>query len=413
MIECYRYFRAQLLRARKLFPAVLGFALTVALCAGVLLMLLTAKNSSGEEHRRIRVGLVGDLTESYLNIGVFAIQNFDSSRQYLEFVPMEEPAAQRALRAGEVHGYVRIPAGFVDAALRGDDVQVQYVSGKSPSALGPLLMREIADMISHVVVHAQSGVYGFLDLTAALGTDAAIRRELTDRLSLDYVQRILTREDVFSVEYLGYGAGLGFGDYYFCAFFLLTVLLSCLPCTAMLVRRELALPRLLRARGLGAPGQTGGEALAFFLLPSVCTLILIPAAGLALSGRETGLLAGFSGLGAFFGLALRFLPGVLALAAMTFFLCQLAGSVIEGVLLQVLGIIVTAVASGYFIPVYSLPPVLQRLSPWLPTGAALQSAAAAVTGQGGVWMPLAWVAAFWLLAALVRSVKIGRVSHDL
>ena len=413
MIEFYRYFRAQLLRARKLFPTVLGFVLTVALCAAVLLVLLAAKNSSGEEHRRIRVGIVGDLTESYLNIGMFAVQNFDSSRQYLEFEPMEEAAAEQALRRGELQGYIRIPAGFVEAALRGDAVQLQYVAGNSPSAIGPLLLQEIADIISRVVIHAQSGVYGFLSLTDTLGTDSAIRRELTDRLSLDYVQQILTRESVFSVEYLGYGAGLRFEDYYFCAFLLLTLLLGCLPCTGLLVRQELSLPRLLRSRGMGVLTQTGAELLAFFLLAAVSGMLLIFAAGAALSGGGSGILAGKAGVGDFLLLAVQLLPGVLLLAAMEYFLCQLAGNIIEGVLLQVLCITVSAVASGYFIPVYSLPPVLRTVSPWLPAGAALESAAAAVSGRGSFWLPLVWIVALWLLSALVRGVKIRRVAHDL
>ncbi len=413
MIEFYRYFRAQLLRARKLFPAVLAFFLALALCAAVLLIVLAAKNGSGEEHQRIRVGLVGDLSENYLNIGVFAIQNFDSSRQYLEFLPLEEPEAEQALRSGEITGFVRIPPGFVEAALRGDDVQVQYVAGSSPSSLGPLLMQEVADIISQVVIHAQSGVYGFLSLTDALGTDAQIRRTLTDRLTLDYVQTILAREQVFSVEYLGYSAGLRFGDYYFCAFFLLTVLLCGLPCTGLLVNRDPALSRMLRSRGVGSLRQTAAEALPFFLMLAACALLLLPAVGAALSGRETGLLQGWNGAGDFLRLGLDLLPTVLVLAAMEFFLCQLADGVISGVLLQVLTIMVTAVASGYFLPVHSLPVAVQRLSGWLPTGVALQSAARVLTGTGCGWTPVLWVVGLWLLSALVRAVKIRSVTHDL
>lgn len=412
MIDFFRYFRAQLLRARKLFPAVLTFFLAVVFCAAVLLTVLAAKNSSGEEHQHIRVGLVGDLSENYLNIGVFAIQNFDSSRQYLEFLPLEEPAAEQALRGGDITGFVRIPPGFVEASLRGDDVQVEYVAGSSPSSLGPLLMQEVADIISRVVIHAQSGVYGFLSLTGTLGTDAALRRELTDRLTLDYVQTILAREQVFSVEYLGYSAGLRFGDYYFCAFFLLTVLLCGLPCTGLLVTRDRALSRALCSRGLGALRQTAAEALPFFLMLAACALLLLPAAGAAFSAGKTGILTDRHGAGAFLRLGLSLLPAVLVLAAMEYFLCQLADSIISGVLLQVLTILVTAVASGYFLPVHSLPAPVQMLSGWLPTGVALQCAAGVLTGTGCGWLPILWTVGLWGLSALVRAVKIRSVTHD-
>jgi len=343
---------------------------------------------------------------------VFAIQNFDSSRQYLEFLPLEEPEAERALRGGEITGYIRIPRGFVEAALRGDDMQVEYVAGSSPSSLGPLLMQEVADIISQVVIHAQSGVYGFLSLTGNLGTDAALRRELTDRLTLDYVQTILAREQVFSVEYLGYSAGLRFGDYYFCAFFLLTVLLCGLPCTGLLVMRDRALSRTLRSRGMGTVRQTAAEALPFFLMLAACTLLLLPAVGAALSAGKTGILTDRHGAGAFLRLGLALLPAVLVLAAMEYFLCQLADSIISGVLLQVLTILVMSVASGYFLPVHSLPAPVQMLSSWLPTGVALQSAAGVLSGAGCGWPPILWTVGLWGLSALVRAVKIRSVTHD-
>ena len=254
---------------------------------------------------------------------IFAIRNFDSSKQYLEFVTLEETQAEKALRAGDITGYVRIPAGFVDAALRGDDVQVQYVAGSSPSALGPMLMQEVADIVSQVVIHAQSGVYGFLSLTGSLGTDAALRRELTDRLTLDYVQKILAREQVFSVEYLGYSAGLGFGAYYFCAFFLLLILLCGLPCTGLLVREQLALPRLLCSRGTGSIRQATAEYLPFFLLPALSGVLVLGGAGAVLSAGETALVPGVEHWTDGLILGLRLLPSVLALTAMQYFLCSL------------------------------------------------------------------------------------------
>ena len=65
MTECLRYLRAQLLRARKLFPAVLAFALAVALCVSVILVNLLEKTGAEEDRKRIRVGLVGDLSKNY------------------------------------------------------------------------------------------------------------------------------------------------------------------------------------------------------------------------------------------------------------------------------------------------------------------------------------------------------------
>ena len=109
------------MRARKFFPAVLLFALTVTACVGVLLSTLVAQSGQQESKKKIKVGIVGDLSDSMLELGLFAVQNFDSSKGYLEFLTLEEADALRYLEQGEITGYLLVPEGFVPPCVEEEE----------------------------------------------------------------------------------------------------------------------------------------------------------------------------------------------------------------------------------------------------------------------------------------------------
>ena len=409
MNKAFSYFRAQLLRARKFFPAVLLFALAVTACVGVLLSALVAQSGQQESKKKIKVGIVGDLSDSLLELGLFAVQNFDSSKGYLEFLALEEADALRHLEQGEITGYLLVPEGFVQTVMDGDDAQVEFVSGNSPSSLGPLFMQEVAAIVSDFVQSAQSGVYGFSDLARGK-LENSLRNDLVNEFALSYTARILSRNDMLQSRALGFSRGLGFGEYYFCTFFLLTLLLCALPCAGLLIKTDLALPRLYRSRG--GKGQILGEFIPYFLLLSLCSVLIFALLGLLQTGAETPLLPTVRGFGGYLLLALRLLPSVLLLAALQFFVYQLTDNLIGAVLLQTVVITAMAYACGLFFPLYSLPTALQTLSGYLPVGMAFRHASLALR-QGGAGIPcLLYAGGLLLAAAGVRSFKLRCLSHD-
>ena len=111
MTEFVKYLRAQGRRVLKLYPAILAFTAVLAIALATLLVGVLGDNDAQESKQKIRLGLVGDISDSYLGIGVFAVQNFDTSKYYLEFIEMSEADAQAQLDAGELMGYIRIPDG--------------------------------------------------------------------------------------------------------------------------------------------------------------------------------------------------------------------------------------------------------------------------------------------------------------
>ena len=93
MSDFLKYLRAQMKRTAKLYPAILCFTLALVVGVSIVLAVLFGNNAKSEENKRIRVGIVGDLENSYLDIGISALKSMDTSRFYIEFEQMTEEEA--------------------------------------------------------------------------------------------------------------------------------------------------------------------------------------------------------------------------------------------------------------------------------------------------------------------------------
>ena len=113
----FSYMKARALLMLRAFPALLAFALCLALCASIALSAFIGANETDDGQMRVRVGIAGSLEDTYIELGMFALKNMDTSRYYVEFVELDLERAKRALSDGELLGYLVIPEGFADAAL--------------------------------------------------------------------------------------------------------------------------------------------------------------------------------------------------------------------------------------------------------------------------------------------------------
>ncbi len=213
-----RYLLAQSKRTLKLFPAILAFTLVLALAVSSLLFGLIGNHSSKEANMRVRIGIVGNLKNSYLDIGVAALKSMDSSRYYIEFIELTEKEASKRLSKGDLDGYLNIPEGFVDSVASGGDMKMTYVMDNSPAALGPLAMQEIVDIIGNVLVDAQCATYGYTDLLHKTDLARNVRHKLMTALTIEYIDTVLSREQWYDIHEFGFSSGLSFEGYYTCAF---------------------------------------------------------------------------------------------------------------------------------------------------------------------------------------------------
>lgn len=413
MIEFLNYLRAQCRRICGLYPAILAFTAVLAIATSTLLVGVLGENDAQESKQKIPIGLVGDISDSYLGIGVFAVQNFDTSKYYLEFVELSESDARAKLEAGELTGYIRIPDGFVQSLVDGENKKISYVAGNSPASLGPILMEEIAQVISDMIMESQSGIYAFMDAADTVEIDRSRYHDLVEEINVEYIRQIFDRESTYEVHLIGVSEGLPFKEYYFCAFFLLLLMLCGTVCAHLLVKTDLALPRLLYCSGHTPLGLIAAEYLPYAGMMWLNTLLLFGCAGLLLPASGVTLLSDMTALGDWLGFGLRMLPAVLLITAMQFFFYEMSSTVISGVLLQVLMTVSLAYASGFLYPLSSLPQAVQTLAGLLPTGVAFDYVAGAVTGDGGaLWSTLLYTAVLLGASLLVRLWRMRGAADE-
>ena len=180
------YFRAQLKRCLCFWPKILVLTLISAICIASFAYNTLQSKAEEEEASalKLKIGVCGDLRDTYLDLAVFALQNFDSSQYYAEMVTMSEEEAAEKLSRGEISGYVIVPEGYVEAVVAGEELQVTYVMNESPATIVPMLMKEVIETISDYVVESETSIYSYTKICRERGIPRSEYRIDADNMSL-------------------------------------------------------------------------------------------------------------------------------------------------------------------------------------------------------------------------------------
>ena len=372
--------------------------LTLLLTASMILFANNLFGSQDDESvkKKIRLGLVGDLSETYLDIGIVALTDMDTSKYYLDLVELSEEEAKAQLSSGEIYGYVLIPEGFVQSIVDGENKTLTYVASNSPATFGPVMVNEIMQIVSQLVIQGQNGIYGMFEIADEYGISNTVQNRAAIELNVRYVDAVLDREQFYELEYVGLGDGISFTNYYICAFFVLLLFLWGMASPTLLIKRDMSLQRVLYSRGHRVVGLVLGDYYAFLLIPILNLIVLLGVVG-------------------YFSLFVEVIPVVLLVTGMQFFLYELTDNYISGVFVQLFTTVVCAYISGYFYPIYSLPEVFQKLSTFLPTGVAFNYLKELISGNSGeqvrgiVWL---YVLAFLVATTAMRMYKMRSNKYD-
>lgn len=365
---------AQLKRIRKIFPFV--FFMTLLLTAGVALLASVMQQSDAlsERKAKITIALVGDVEDSYLGFGFSAIQKLDPSRYTIDFLNMTEKEAREKLERGEINAYVIIPDEFVESVNRGENKPMTYAVDSNASNLGTILMNELVGIISNLVTDSQNAVYGVRQLIAERNM-WDIFGEATDNLFLHLMNLFLNRMDLFLTKCLGASEGLSFVSYYFTAFFILFMLFWGITCGTLFIKRDHALTNLLKARGQSVFSQIFAEYTAYLTLMLTNLFLMIFPLGLVFYLLDLRLEEWEAEpVAELFFFLVKLIPAAAVIAALQFFLYELISDMVSGILLQFLTAASLSYLSGCLYPITFFPESIQKLAPWLPSGACLRYA---------------------------------------
>jgi len=396
-----KYFCLQIKRLLRTLPGAL--LVTLVLMAGLFVAysVVTRQASDAQENQKFQVGLSGSVDDPILQMGLSALEAFDSTRYALEILRLSEQEAQDALVRGDIAAYVVIPDGFIEDAMAGNLRPLRFVSTTGAAGMVSIFKEEFTKVISDLLMEAQKGVYGMMDGFEAY--DAPYQQALVDGLCFEYVGLVLTRNNAYSLQELGIADALGLEGYLLCGLAVVLMLLSCLPFAPLMIRRDPALARMLAAKGKGLVKQNLLELAAF-------ALVLL--AMLLMGGTTALLLVPQKPDGAqVWDILLRCLPVVLTVATFSFFLYSLSAELVSGVLLQFFAALAMCFVSGCMYPVFFFPESIQRMAAWLPAGLARSQLAGCITGENSVAALLGLLGYSVLFAGAAVAVRVRAVKQ--
>lgn len=392
-----KYFIIQLKRLLRILPPVLIVAGILFGCLWVVYDASMALNEETGQQTKFKVGIVGTAGDSYLQMGLTAVESFDSTRFTVEFEQMEEAEAERAMNRGDIVAFVVIPDGFLDAALYGDIMPLKFVSTAGSVGLVSMLKDELTQIIEVMLIESQKGTYGAGNAASANGGSGS---KAIGEISIKYVELVLARSKMYSVTELGIFDGLGMGGYLLSGLGIVLFMLICLTFAPVMIRKDPSLARMLSARRKPAVAQVlcdfGVYMLGLLAIALIVLLLLIlrPDSNVTLR------------------MVLQSLPVLFALGAMSFLMYEAVSDLVSGVLLQFFITLALCFVSGCLYPIAFFPDSVQRLSGFLPTGLARMQLADCILGRINVQttaMLLGFGVLFLSIAMLIRRIRVAGV----
>ena len=411
MISWKQYLNVQLKRVGKALPGIC--LLTVILTVGLLVLMkaMFLIEESKTENQAVKVGIVGDIDDTYLGIGINVIKNMESIKNLADIQTMTKEEARRSFAAGEISAYLLVPDGFIDSVVTGENKKLTYITNETARDIGGMLIDELVGSISQMVTMTQNSIQAMQNYMVD-HDKYDLLWEATEEMNVAYIEVVLDRMEVFELEELGISNSISFTGHLFTGILLLLMLLWGINCVSLLVRGESSLLKILHTKGLNGRKQVLAEVAAYCILQCVSLLcvflcVIIIKSALGLSIREWDVLeAGEKIL-----FLVKLIPVVVLTATMQALLYEWVTNVVTGVLLQFVVAVSIAYVSGCIYPLSFFPEIMQVIGGYLPIGVALRFMQKSLTLKntwGELFLILLYILLFLGLHMWKRNARITR-----
>lgn len=406
-----RYFLLQIKKVCKALPFLLITTLALTAILGLLALAQTKGVQADEGRQKIRLGIVGDSEDAFVQSGISLLQEMDSSRFTCTIEEMTESEARQALENQKINGYLIIPEDFVRSVMSGENEKVTFVTGTAQYGLGTMLARELADAVSTLLTETQSGIYAFTRFARQEGATASLDEQIL-QMNFRYFDVVLPRADIYNVDTPDSTSFLSVQGYYFCSVLLLFFLFFGTASCYLFIRREDSLGRMLAVQGRGALSQALAEYGACCVLTglsylALAVILLAVSAGTGITLPE---LEG-KGPAGYITVLLAMALLIPVVSALQYFLTQLVHSLAGGVLLSFCCVAGMGYLSGCFYPLSFFPPSIQKISAWMPAGLLMEYMQRILTGDGAGMIPVLLMLWILLFAGASAGVKKFRLAH--
>lgn len=277
MISFKDYFLVQLKRILKILPGTIVMLAIFAVLCGTIAYALINNESILAEHQRYKLGVVGDTSDDMLTMGIELLENNDDSRFMLEIVRLnDESKAKAALREGAISAYVLVNDDFINSLnALSNDMSLEYFATSGQRGITNVMMDEIADIASNLVVNSEKGLLSLRKQMEDAGYPAEVINGNTNELLALYIGAMLARTDMAEIKDLGLSDGLSTEQYYSISLSLFFLLLMSFCGVSLFLDDKKATHKFVSAKGLGAVRQILAEFLAYFLMNLFCVEVIL------------------------------------------------------------------------------------------------------------------------------------------
>ena len=341
--------------------ALLFNFLTIAGICGIFALKIGTTNKS---QSRIGVGIVGSIENKYMKLGVEMLNNMDASRFSIKFINMDETAAKKSLKAGEIIGYFKIDKDFIEALEKGENRPVEYIS--SGAGMISALSKEVASVFSTLLLNSERAIYA-TDNYLIDHPQVYNRERANTEFNIELLKNVMSRGKIYDVKSIDTVSGLSDTDNYICGMSVLFMMLTGLGLGGLLCEKNESLLRVLKSRGLSYGDSLIADM--FVISLYIILTVLIFTGGMALTGAI--LPGNYNSVNLFeYCKDIVFLS--VMFASMHLFIYEIIYKRIVAVLTELLLGISLGYIGGCIYPISFFPDIIRKLSIFLPSGAGIQ-----------------------------------------
>ena len=343
--------------------------MVLCVLVSIIFSAMLSIDENKKDKQKFAIGIVGDTKESFLGIGISALENFDSSRFAIEFVELDEEKAKSSLQKGEISAYAVVPDDFVNSLVYGEIKKIKYYTTDDSAGISAVFEKEVTKVISDILIQSQKGIYGLDNAMEDNGAGDNAGEKMNE-LCLEYIELIINRTSMGKNEFIGVSDNISMQGYFLCSITTLFIFLFGIACVSLYAKRDISLNRILFAKGQRGCRQVICEYFAYFFL--VYIVVFVTSICVAVFGGLRSLIPEleYMDFSQVLILNARLIPVVAMISALHFLLFEITRDIVTGVLIQFVVSVSLTYISGCFYPIYFFPEVVQKFSSFLPGGIA-------------------------------------------
>ena len=341
--------------------ALLFNFLTIAGICGIFALKI---GTTSKSQSRIGVGIVGSIENKYMKLGVEMLNNMDASRFSVKFINMDETAAKKSLKAGEIIGYFKIDKDFIEALEKGENRPVEYIS--LGAGMISALSKEVASVFSTLLVNSERAIYA-TDNYLIDHPQVYNRERANTEFNIELLKNVMSRGKINDEKSIDTVSGLSDADNYICGMSVLFMMLTGLGLGGLLSEKNESLLRVLKSRGLSYGDSLIADM--FVISLYIILTVLIFTGGMALTGA---ILPGNHNFVNLFEYCKDIVFLSVMFASMHLFIYEIIYKRVVAVLAELLLSISLGYIGGCIYPISFFPDIIRKLSIFLPSGAGIQ-----------------------------------------